>query len=1077
MYGFLKKTSHKASADMEDAKEKIKELVERFYLNLDAYKKGSYNETQLRREFIDPFFEALGWDVQNKQGFAEQYKEVVHEDSIKVGISLKAPDYSFRIGGQRKFFLETKKPAINIKEDTSPAYQLRRYAWSAKLPLSILTDFEEFAVYDCRIKPMPSDKVSTGRIAYYTYEQYIGKFDEIYDRFSKEAVLKGSFDRYIETTKGMRGTAEVDKEFLREIESWRESLAKNLALRNPRLTVDELNFAVQQTIDRIIFLRICEDRGIESYGRLQALLNGTNTYRRLFEQFYQADAKYNSGLFDFTLDKLTPVLSTDDKILKDIIESLYYPNSPYEFSVLGAEILGNVYEQFLGKVIRLTAGHAAKVEEKPEVKKAGGVYYTPSYIVRYIVENTVGKLLECKTPKQAEKLRILDPACGSGSFLIGAYQYLLDWHTRWYNENNPEKHATGKKPAVYRSRAGWQLTTTEKKRILLNNIYGVDIDRQAVEVTKLSLLLKVLEGENEETIGKTLALFRERALPDLKDNIKCGNSLIGPDFYDSISPTLPFSPSLDGRGKTTSPLAPDRFNRGLAGKGTIISSPSPSTGEGWGGGEMDMDRRINVFDWNDDEKGFGRIMKEGGFDCVIGNPPYVKIQVMQESQPVAVEELRRKYKSAQSGNYDIYIVFIEKGLNLLRKEGLLGFICPHKFFNQKYGQNLRNIISEGKNIFRIVHFSDIQIFNNATTYTCLLFLRKSKSEYFEAIKLSSIDYKPEYLGSVHFEKFPISAWHQKEWNIQSQSHSAILDKLLKFPSLESITTNIFQGPKAGADNVFILTLKNYKKKTSVLYSASLGEEVELENSILAKYIKGKFIKKYYLDYSAQEYAIFPYDKIGQLYSEDQLQKQFPLTYEYLSDPCNKKILLSREEGRFKNSFWQYSRPQNMKILFNEKILTPFNAFKNSFAYDNNRDFLFSAGVSGAYGVLLKPDINITYKFLLCILNSNVVKFFIQNTSTCLRGGFYSYENKYIKNIPIPFIDLNKSSKKALHDKTVSLVDNMLELNKKLPNAKTPHEKELIERQIKITDNQIDRLVYELYGLTEEEIGIVEYGNK
>jgi len=167
----------------------------------------------------------------------------------------------------------------------------------------------------------------------------------------------------------------------------------------------------------------------------------------------------------------------------------------------------------------------------------------------------------------------------------------------------------------------------------------------------------------------------------------------------------------------------------------------------------------------------------------------------------------------------------------------------------------------------------------------------------------------------------------------------------------------------------------------------------------------------------------------------------------------------------------------MKILFNEKILTPFNAFKNSFAYDNNRDFLFSAGVSGAYGVLLKPDINITYKFLLCILNSNVVKFFIQNTSTCLRGGFYSYENKYIKNIPIPFIDLNKSSKKALHDKTVSLVDNMLELNKKLPNAKTPHEKELIERQIKITDNQIDRLVYELYGLTEEEIGIVEYGNK
>ena len=225
---------------------------------------------------------------------------------------------------------------------------------------------------------------------------------------------------------------------------------------------------------------------------------------------------------------------SSNPVLKDIFKDLYYPDSPYEFSVLPADILGHIYEQFLGKVIRLTPAHRAVVEEKPEVRKAGGVYYTPTYIVDYIVKHTVGKLIEGKTPNQVSKLRVLDPACGSGSFLLGAYQRLLDWHLAWYSENEPEKHRKGRKTKIFQGPGGdWRLTTAEKKRILLNNIYGVDIDLQAVEVTKLSLLLKVLEGENEETLGKNLRLFHERALPDLGQNIKCGNSLIGPNFYEN----------------------------------------------------------------------------------------------------------------------------------------------------------------------------------------------------------------------------------------------------------------------------------------------------------------------------------------------------------------------------------------------------------------------------------------------------------------------------------------------------------------------------------------------------------------
>ena len=612
----------------------IADLVERFDQQGEAYKSGHYNEAQLRREFIDPMFKALGWDMDNVSGYAEAYKDVIHEDAIKIGGATKAPDYCFRIGGTRKFFLEAKKPSVDIKTDAHPAYQLRRYAWSAKLPLSVLTDFEEFAVYDCRVEPKLSDKASVARVLYLNFREYVSQWEEIAKIFAREAILKGSFDKYAESTKAKRGTAEVDDAFLSEIENWRADLARNLALRNPQLSQRDLNFSVQRTIDRIVFLRICEDRRIEVYGRLQALLNGEHTYRRLYQLFREADQRYNSGLFYFQKEKdrveppddLTPELEIDDAVLKKIIRRLYYPDSPYEFSVLPADILGQVYEQFLGKVIRLTEGHQAKVEDKPEVKKAGGVYYTPTYIVDYIVKNTVGKLLENKTPKQAAKLRILDPACGSGSFLIGAYQYLLDWHRDWYSDNDPEKWGTGKNPAIYQGPGGeWKLTTTERKRILLQNIFGVDIDAQAVEVTKLSLLLKVLEGESEQTLATQLRFYHERALPDLGRNIKCGNSLISPDFYEQSEMLF-----LD----------------------------------------EDERYRINVFDWKTE---FSDIIKAGGFDVVIGNPPYgVPFLEMENDYLAGHFPETEKFP-------DSYCLFMVEALRLVRDGGFLSFIVPNTF--------------------------------------------------------------------------------------------------------------------------------------------------------------------------------------------------------------------------------------------------------------------------------------------------------------------------------------------------------------------------------------------------------------
>ena len=518
----------------------VLDLIQRFDRNREAYRSPHYNETQLRREFLDPFFKALGWDIDNEQGYAEAYKDVVHEDAIKVGEATKAPDYSFRIGGTASSSWRPNGLRLISRTTSAPPSNSAATPGPSSSPLAC----------SATSRSSPCTTAGSSRTtntappsaACFTFPTPNTPSAGMKSRASSPVTrcLKAPSTSSPTPNKAKRGTADVDEEFLKTIETWRADLARNLALRNPKLSQRELNFAVQRIIDRIIFLRICEGRGIEDYGRLRALINGDRIYPRLCQLFEEADTRYNSGLFHFKAEKgrheapdeLTLALDIDDKLLHDIIKGIYYPESPYVFSALPADILGQVYQQFLGKVIRLTEGHRAVVEEKPEVKKAGGVYYTPTYVVDYIVQTTVGHLLEGKTPRQAAKLKILDPACGSGSFLIGAYEYLLNWHRDFYTRHDPAKWAKGPNPALVQVGAGnWKLTIAERKRILLDNIFGVDIDSQAVETTKLSLLLKVLEGETQQSLQPVLRIFHQRALPDLGDNIKCGNSLIGPDFY------------------------------------------------------------------------------------------------------------------------------------------------------------------------------------------------------------------------------------------------------------------------------------------------------------------------------------------------------------------------------------------------------------------------------------------------------------------------------------------------------------------------------------------------------------------
>jgi hypothetical protein len=734
------------------------------------------------------------------------------------------------------------------------------------------------------------------------------------------------------------------------------------------------------------------------------------------------------------------------------LAGLYYPESPYEFSVLPAEILGNVYEQFLGKVIRLTPAHQAKVEPK----KAYGVYYTPAYIVEYIVKNTLGKLTEGKSPKQLRGVRVLDPACGSGSFLLGAYQFLLDYYLAWYAANKPEKHAAEVRPLPSPSGGGaggggggggWRLTTAEKKRILTEHLYGVDLDRQAVEVTKLSLLLKVLEGENDESLGKQLALFHERALPNLDANIKCGNSLIGPDYFSSqmfadpeelrrVNPfdwTAEFPLVFTGRKL---PLTP---NPSPSGRGES-ESPSPSGRGDRGEGES-----------------------HSGFDCVIGNPPYIRIQTLQETSPAQVTYLKQQYSAASAGNYDIYVVFVEKGLSLLNKRGRLGFILPHKFFNAQYGEALRRLIANGRHLGDVVHFGDQQVFDGATTYTALMFLDKRGNDSFELVRVNDLKAWRAGVLQTHGE-VQAQTVTAAEWNFAVGKGAALFERLSQMPvKLGDVAKRIFQGFKTGADPVFIVEKRDSRK----FYSNALDSEISIETKYLRPLYKSGEMKRYNLRENSR-FVIFPY-RNGSLIDWNEIVTKAPKTAEYLK--LCREALAKRENGRWNDSHWYcYSRNQALEIISSSKILTADLNPSANYCFDKSGEACFPGGAAGGYGIVLEEDM---YLYVLGLLNSKAVDYYHKQISTNFRGGWFGYDAKVIRNIPIRSINFSDKQDKARHDKMVKLVEQMLDLQKQLAGAKDDWEAERLQRVISATDKQIDSLVYELYGLIPEEIAIVE----
>lgn len=496
----------------------IKQLIEKYNAGRDHYLTSKYNETLLRSDFLDPLFELLGWDIKNNAGKSTNEREVILEEALKENASehSKKPDYTFRLFSERKFFLEAKKPCVSIESNDDTAKQVRRYGFTAKLKISVLSNFEYLSIYDTSIKVEKDDACQKALIKRYHYTEFESKFEEIKKLLGREAVYSGSFENEWKEIESKINQYSIDNLFLSQINEWRKLLGAEIYKHEPEIDEQQLNDIVQSYLNRVLFLRVCEDRNLEDYQTLLKFADA-NDFQALIQKFEDADRRYNSGLFDQLLkDKIVENVSS---VFWTIIKQLYYPESPYSFSVFSSDVLGSIYEIFLSEKLSIQNNSIVLVKKPENVDR--DIITTPTFIISDILRNTVSKKCEGKTDKEILQLKFADISCGSGAFLLEIFQLLNGILIDFYLNNDKSK-------LIQTNINTYKLPFSVKRQILLSCVYGVDKDFNAVEAAKFGLLLKLLEDEDSNSTNKTIPV-----LPTLSKNIFFGNSLLSPEHVTS----------------------------------------------------------------------------------------------------------------------------------------------------------------------------------------------------------------------------------------------------------------------------------------------------------------------------------------------------------------------------------------------------------------------------------------------------------------------------------------------------------------------------------------------------------------
>lgn len=777
---------------LESAYADVQPLVAKFSAHEAAYMSADFGETSVRQEFLDNLLLALGWDVAGKQQPNPFEREVRVERNVHVGLAKKRADYALFVQPNFRdvrMYVEAKRPSLNLATQDN-YFQTARYGWSSSTPLAVLTDFRELHVLDCRYRPHIDTVLETAKSPFrYHYREFsdMEKFAELYWLISREAVANGSLEKQAEQLPKKRGKAvqrglfkggyqRIDDAFLEDLDGMRDELARSLKNKNATLDGETLTEITQRILDRLVFLRFLEDKLIETNERVASFGDKGTVWTDFLAASQRLDARYNGVVFKPHRRIDTPDdLVVDDNMFSNICERLADVNSPYDFNAIPIHILGSIYERFLGKVI-VTTDKRAKLVEKPEVRKAGGVYYTPEYVVRYIVENTVGQQISGKTPKQIAEMRFADISCGSGSFLLGVFDTLLRYHTGWYN-SQPEKDRIryAKNECVAHEDGTLHLTLSRRREILLNNIFGVDIDSQATEVAQLSLYLKLLEEETTATARNYQLEMGIALLPSLGKNIACGNSLIGTDI-------------LEGEN------------------GELFDI------------EDDERRRLNPMDF---QYAFRDVFKKGGgFDAIVGNPPYVRPHKME---PIVKEYLWKTLKTFKAKS-DLYSCFMERGIELVKPNGgRISFIVPHTWTSLESFEAIRRKLAEETSVVCLTQLPK-KVFRDATVETCIFSAVRGEKKTIarNTVNVCRLEVDGTVAPVKEYPQRDIAKTHLHNFQLYSADGSQqLLQRLISQGPLLGDVIDFAYGFKTGDDDKFISVTATTTAHKSFIRSAAV----------------------------------------------------------------------------------------------------------------------------------------------------------------------------------------------------------------------------------------------------------------
>ncbi|MBB93018.1 MAG: hypothetical protein CML68_00205, partial [Rhodobacteraceae bacterium] len=927
---------------------------------------------------------------------------------------------------QKKFYVEAKKPSVNIETNKDAAFQTRRYGFSASLPISVLTNFRQLSVYDCKPTPDKADDPRVARLLLVNYDEFDTKFDELWPLLSREAVYSGDFDRRFEVDVTRHGAEQFDDFFLRQVRSWRERLARDIHQNTPGLSPEELTYAVQLFLSRIVFLRICEDRDIERYEMLRGLTGG-NSFDAFLAELKRADEFYDSGLFRLMDDEGLGVRISDD-VLSDIINELYYPQSPYTFAVVETEVLGEIYEQFLGETITINAAGEVEIVSKPEVRESGGVVPTPRYIVDAIVERTLGPKIAGKSPDDLKSLTVSDICCGSGIFLLSVFEFLCDHYLTWYQAHDLPKYNGH---TLYEAGAGlWRLTFEEKRRILLAHIRGVDIDGNAVEVAQFSLLLKLVEDESEAGLQDYVKRTGHPALPELDATLKAGNSLVSQAEWVAAGGPLP---------------------------GRLLAQGNP-------------------FSWADE---FPAEHGQGGFDVIVGTPPYIRIQHMQEYSPDEAAFYKNKnspYTTARQNNFDKYALFIERSISLVKPDGRLGVIVPHKFMTTQAGQALRHLLTKDQEIEEIVHFGVQQVFGRqALNYTCLLMLDRQGHDNVTLERVEELN-AWRYGTPGPITTMSASDLTEAPWAFASAETRDLFDRIRVFCGRElKDAAEIFVGVQTSADKTYVF--KPVAESKDTLSLNWNGQDWPIERGVLRPGLLDSRVQPYQRA-EPDVWVIFPYEIIvegtgsaarqrARLIQPQEMQTKYPGCFAYLT------ARRAELEGRnivggvqAEKQFYQFGRSQGLTKFDSPKVIVRVMAREARYAYDEE-NYLTTAGGNGPYyNIRPQEGAPETNYFLLAVLHHPLSEAMIRTNTSTFQGGYYSHGKQYIERLPIP------PATDEQRTEVERLVGELIGANGKAKTARIPRQKTLHERNALALREQIETLVSQLFGLSDEDMTLV-----